>query len=154
MIFDEGSKLVERALSLEDAVENAHSKRRVTAISSLESAAILSQYALSVQSALTELHRAANEGMVSHKKAKKAYNFEFKSADADRKNALSRTHCNDLWLQWVIHNIRKNTSIHKMEGLVKDVYSVDVRTAHAEKWRVNNLESDALWFERQVNALH
>ena len=30
MIFDEGSRLVERALSLEDAVENAHSKRRAT----------------------------------------------------------------------------------------------------------------------------
>ena len=28
MIFDEGSKLVERALSLEDPVENAHSERR------------------------------------------------------------------------------------------------------------------------------
>ena len=28
MIFDKGAKLVERALSLEDAVENAHSERR------------------------------------------------------------------------------------------------------------------------------
>ena len=41
-----------------------------------------------------------------------------------------------------------------MEGLVEDVYSVDVLTAHTEKLRVNNLESDALWFEREVNALH
>ena len=66
MIFDEGSRLIERALLLEDAVENAHSKRKAAAISSLESAAIILQYALLVQSALTELHRAANEGMVSH----------------------------------------------------------------------------------------
>ena len=41
-----------------------------------------------------------------------------------------------------------------MEGLVEDVYSVDVLTVHAEKRRVKNLESDALWFEREVNALH
>ena len=83
---------------LEDAVEKAHSEKGAAAISSLESAAILSQYALSSQSALTELHRAANKGMVSHRKAKKAYLIKVKSADVDRRRALSRTHhdnCNN-----------------------------------------------------------
>ena len=35
MIFDEGSKLVERALLLEDPVENAHSERRAAITNSV-----------------------------------------------------------------------------------------------------------------------
>ena len=50
MIFDERSRLAERALLLEDAVEKACSKKRAAVISSFEGAAVISHNALSKQS--------------------------------------------------------------------------------------------------------